>query len=57
MVKIVEVDRRKLIWARRLLAPYLKEERRSLPKEDLTACSYCEYATGKVCCKCREVYG
>jgi hydroxymethylglutaryl-CoA lyase len=48
------VDRRVLRQARRLLDPFVVEERRALPEEDLPACSYCEYATGPVCCKRRE---
>ena len=50
----VGVDRRKLENARRLLDPFVKDERREMPETDLPACAYCEYATGEVCCKRRE---
>jgi hydroxymethylglutaryl-CoA lyase len=50
------VDHRKLLWARRLLDPYLKKDgRRTMPKEDLPGCDSCAYATGKVCCHRRKV--
>ncbi len=53
----VGVDRRTLAQARSLLDPFITDDRRTLPEEDLPACAYCEYATGPVCCKRREVYG
>jgi hydroxymethylglutaryl-CoA lyase len=53
----VGVNRKTLEKARRLLDPFVSDDRRALPEEDLPACAYCEYATGPVCCKRREVYG
>ena len=53
----VGVDRKTLTQARRLLDPFVTDDRRTVPEEDLPACAYCEYATGPVCCKRREVYG
>jgi hypothetical protein len=51
------VDRQVLRRARRVLDPFVVEDRRALPEEDLPACSYCEYATGPVCCRRREAIG
>ena len=41
--------------ARRLLDPFLIEDRRTLPQEDLPGCDSCKYATGEVCCKRKEM--
>ncbi|MGD8368075.1 MAG: hydroxymethylglutaryl-CoA lyase [Desulfobacterales bacterium] len=53
----VGVDLEALTRARHLLDPFVTDDRRTLPDEDLPACTYCEYATGPVCCKRREVHG
>lgn len=47
----VGVDRRKLTEAGRILSPYLTEVARNVPDADSLACSACEYATDKTCCR------
>lgn len=47
----VNVDRRQLSRARRLLEPYVKDEHRILPQKDLPACAYCENAKDR-CPRC-----
>jgi hydroxymethylglutaryl-CoA lyase len=53
----VGVDRRKLSRARSLLDPFLHDEKRELPEEELPGCAACLYATGDICCKRREARG
>jgi hydroxymethylglutaryl-CoA lyase len=40
----------RLAEARRLLDPFLTEERRSLPKAGSAACAGCEFYNGDTCC-------
>jgi hydroxymethylglutaryl-CoA lyase len=47
----VDVDPEKLSQARRLLDPFLADERRSLPEDGSPACAVCEFSTGDVCCR------
>jgi hydroxymethylglutaryl-CoA lyase len=47
----VGVDLTKLSAARELLTPYLKNERRSLPRDGSPACTACEHSRNEVCCK------
>ncbi len=47
----VGVDLQKLSRARRLLDPFLTEDRRSLPKDGSPACAACQYSTREVCCQ------
>jgi hydroxymethylglutaryl-CoA lyase len=51
----VGVDTQKLRRARRLLDPFLMEDRRALPENGAPACTACEFATGKVCCGRRQL--
>jgi hydroxymethylglutaryl-CoA lyase len=46
----VGVDLERLRQARRLLDPFLADDRRSLPRDGSPACAACEFATGEVCC-------
>jgi hydroxymethylglutaryl-CoA lyase len=46
----VDVDLQKLAHARRLLDPYLGEERRVQPPEGVPVCETCDYFAGEVCC-------
>lgn len=50
------VDLHKLAIAHRHIAPYLIDELRSKPEQDLPACASCEYATQAICCR-REASG
>ncbi len=50
---VVGVDLEKLSQARRLLDPFLVDERRSLPEDGSPACAACEYARNNVCCQRR----
>jgi hydroxymethylglutaryl-CoA lyase len=45
------IDLQKLSEARRLLDPFLVEDRRSLPKDGSPACAACQFSTGEVCCQ------
>jgi hydroxymethylglutaryl-CoA lyase len=45
------VDLHKLATALRHIAPYLIDELRSKPEQDLPACASCEYATEPICCR------
>jgi hydroxymethylglutaryl-CoA lyase len=47
----VGVDLQKLLRARRLLDPFLIEDRRSLPKDGSPACAACQFSKGEVCCQ------
>ena len=47
----VGVDLQKLSQARRLLDPFLTEDRRSLPKDGSPACAACQFSTREVCCQ------
>ena len=47
----VGVDLQKLSQARRLLDPFLTEDRRPLPKDGSPACAACQYSTREVCCQ------
>jgi hydroxymethylglutaryl-CoA lyase len=47
----VGVDLEKLSQARRLLDPFLTDDRRSLPEDGSPACAACEFSTGNVCCR------
>ena len=47
----VGVDLQKLLRARRLLDPFLIEDRRSLPKDGSPACAACQFSQGEVCCQ------
>ena len=49
--EVVGVDLRKLSEARHLLDPFLKDDRRTLPRDGSRACATCEFSTGDVCCK------
>lgn len=51
----VSTDRVKLSRARRLLDPYLVNDRRSLPKDGSPMCASCQFSTGEVCCKRHEI--
>jgi hydroxymethylglutaryl-CoA lyase len=51
----VGVNPDRLKKARRLLDPYLAEERRTLPRDGSPACAACEFSRGEVCCGRREV--
>ena len=44
------VDLQGLAQARRLLDPFLQEDRRTLPKDGSPACAACEHSGGEVCC-------
>jgi hydroxymethylglutaryl-CoA lyase len=46
----VDVDLEGLTRARRLLDPFLVDERRSLPKDGSPACAACELSDGERCC-------
>ena len=46
----VEVDLEKLFTARRLLDPFLVEERRALPADGSNVCATCEFFENDVCC-------
>jgi hydroxymethylglutaryl-CoA lyase len=48
----VNVDRRQLARARRLLDPFVREDRRIRPQKDLPACAYCENAKDRPCPRC-----
>lgn len=45
-----QVKRKRLAQARRLLDPFLTEERRSVPKGGTAACAVCEFYNGDTCC-------
>ena len=45
------VDLQKLSQARRLLDPFLIENRRSLPKAGSPACAACQFSSGQFCCR------
>ena len=47
----VGVDFQKLSQARRLLDPFLVDDRRSLPEDGSPACAACEFSTGNTCCR------
>ena len=47
----VGVNLQKLSQARRLLDPFLTEDRRSLPKDGSPACAACQFSTREVCCQ------
>ena len=47
----VGVDLQTLLQARRLLDPFLIEDRRSLPKDGSPACAACQFSTHEVCCQ------
>ncbi|MGD2015725.1 MAG: hydroxymethylglutaryl-CoA lyase [Desulfobacterales bacterium] len=47
----VGVDLKRLSRARRLLDPFLTEDRRSLPKDGSPACAACPFSTREVCCQ------
>ena len=51
----VNVDIDKLGQVRQIVDPFFKEERRTLPPDGSPACAGCEYATGEVCCRRREL--
>jgi hydroxymethylglutaryl-CoA lyase len=46
----VGVDLPKLMQARRLLDPYLREEGRARPPDGSPACETCDFFAGEVCC-------
>ena len=48
---VVGVDLEKLSQARRLLDPFLVDDRRSLPKDGSPACAACEFSTDNFCCR------
>lgn len=50
---VVGVDLEKLSHARRLLDPFLVDERRSLPEDGSPACAACEFSRNNVCCRRR----
>ena len=50
---VVDVDLQGLRRARHLLDPFLRDERRALPKDGSPACLDCEYYAGEVCCGLR----
>jgi len=47
----VGIDLQKLSQARRLLDPFLIEDRRSLPKDGSPACAACQFSKAAVCCR------
>jgi len=47
----VGVDLQKLAQARRLLYPFLIDNRRSLPQDGSPACAACQFSTREVCCQ------
>ncbi|CAB5107477.1 hypothetical protein D3OALGA1CA_1816 [Olavius algarvensis associated proteobacterium Delta 3] len=49
--KLSGVDLEKLSQARRLLDPFLVDERRSLPEDGSPAWAACEFSTSNVCCR------
>jgi hydroxymethylglutaryl-CoA lyase len=51
----VGVDLHKLARAEALISTHLVDDRRAPPEAPLLACSACAYATGKVCCRRREM--
>ena len=54
----VGVDPQQLRHARRILDPYLVEDRRSLPQDGSPACAACEFASGgEVCCRKSQMQG
>ena len=48
---VVGVDLEKLSQARRLLDPFLVDDRRSLPEDGSPACAACEFSRNNVCCR------
>jgi len=46
----VPVDVEGLHRALKLLDPFLKEERCTLPRDGSPACAECDYAEGEICC-------
>ena len=46
----VDVDLLGLIQARKLLDPFLMDDRRTLPKDGSPACAACEHSDGEACC-------
>jgi hydroxymethylglutaryl-CoA lyase len=48
---VVGADLEKLSQARRLLDPFLVDDRRSLPEDGSPACAVCEFSTSDVCCR------
>jgi hydroxymethylglutaryl-CoA lyase len=46
----VGVDLRGLTQARKLLDPFLTDDRRTLPKDGSPACAACEFSKGETCC-------
>ncbi len=46
----VDVDLLGLTQARKLLDPFLMDDRRTLPKDGSPACAACELSKGEVCC-------
>ena len=51
----VGVDLEKLLHARRLLDPFLVEERRTLPEDGSNVCATCEFYEENVCCGRKEM--
>ena len=49
------VDLQKLSQARRLLDPFLIDNRRSLPKGGSPACASCQFSSGEVCCRRKKI--
>ena len=45
------IDQRRLTRARRILNPYLQNDRRRLPRDGSPACAACQFSTGDVCCQ------
>ena len=50
----VDVDLRGLTQARRLLGPFLMDDRRTLPQDGSPACAACEHSGAEVCCGRQE---
>ena len=51
----VAADPVKVSRSRRLLDPYLANDRRSLPEDGSPMCASCQFSTGEVCCKRHEI--
>jgi hydroxymethylglutaryl-CoA lyase len=49
------VDLQKLSQARRLLDPFLIDNRRSLPKGGSPACAACQFSSSEVCCRRKKI--
>lgn len=47
----LDVNLQKLLQARRLLDPFLKDSRRALPEAGSPACAACQFSRDEICCR------